>query len=162
MKKSPRHSKITGDFAEGLFLYWLSKHGYECVRVDHTGIDLIACDPRGKRMGISVKARSRYEGTEKTSVNLPPDGFLKAEKACAAFGCEPYYGIAVDAGEVIRCFLLPLDHLKKLAGGSVPGMRYWGMADCHVARYRTDPLVQRFELQITTCSWSGIHSAPTA
>ena len=40
--KSSRHSKITGDFAEGLILYLLSKHGFESVRVDHTGIDLIS------------------------------------------------------------------------------------------------------------------------
>src|ERR1043166_5110523 len=54
--KASRHWKITGDFAEGLILYWLSKSGYECARVDHTGIDLIAADPEGKhRMGISVK-----------------------------------------------------------------------------------------------------------
>jgi hypothetical protein len=29
ISKSTRHSKITGDFAEGLVLYWLSKYGFE-------------------------------------------------------------------------------------------------------------------------------------
>jgi len=43
--KSTRHSKITGDFAEALVLYWLSRSGFECARVDHTGIDLIARNP---------------------------------------------------------------------------------------------------------------------
>ena len=37
--KSTRHSKITGDFAEGLVLYWLSKYGFECARIDHTRVD---------------------------------------------------------------------------------------------------------------------------
>jgi hypothetical protein len=32
----------SGDFAEHLILYWLSKYGYESARVDHTGIDLTA------------------------------------------------------------------------------------------------------------------------
>ena len=41
-RKSSRHSKITGDFAEGFVLYLLSKRGFECARVDHMGIDLIA------------------------------------------------------------------------------------------------------------------------
>ena len=83
MEKSTRHSKITGDFAEALVLYWLSKSGYECACVDHTGIDLIACNRDGfERMGISVKARSRYDGTEQVSVNLSPDGFEKARHAC--------------------------------------------------------------------------------
>src|SRR5262249_20687715 len=58
-KKSSRHSKIAGDFAEALVLYWLSKYGYECARVDHTGIDLIAREPDGPVMGISVKCRDR-------------------------------------------------------------------------------------------------------
>ena len=40
LKKSTRHSKITGDFAEGLILYLLSKHGFECAKVDHVGMDL--------------------------------------------------------------------------------------------------------------------------
>lgn len=61
MKKSTRHSKITGDFAEAFFLYWLSKYGYECARLDHTGIDLIARRPESEEvLGISVKCRSRY------------------------------------------------------------------------------------------------------
>lgn len=52
-KKSSRHSKIVGDFAEGLVLYWLSKYGYECARIDHTGIDLIARSPNEpKVLGI--------------------------------------------------------------------------------------------------------------
>lgn len=154
MKKSTRHSKITGDFAEGLVLYWLSKYGYECARVDHTGIDLITRDPRGPEvMGISVKSRSRYEGTEKSSVNLAPDGFLKAQDACKAFGCVPYYAIVVDGAGAIRCFLLPLEHLVKVAGGSARGMQYWGMSDRHLADYRNDPLVRGFELRIAACSW---------
>lgn len=58
MKKSTRHSRITGDFAESLILYWLSKYGFECARVDHTGMDLIARNPSNNElMGISVKSK---------------------------------------------------------------------------------------------------------
>jgi hypothetical protein len=32
--KGPNHSKITGDFAEALVVYWLSKYGFECARID--------------------------------------------------------------------------------------------------------------------------------
>jgi hypothetical protein len=161
MKKSTRHSKITGDFAEGLVLYWLSKYGYECARVDHTGIDLIARNPSGPEvMDISVKSRSRYEGTEKISVNLPEDGFSKAEAACKALGCVPYYAIVVDGGGAIRCFVLTLDHLKEIAAGSSGGMRYWAMSDLDLAKYRDDPLVRRFELRLTACSWRDQHAYP--
>src|SRR5262249_29162275 len=116
MEKSTRHSKITGDFAEALVLYWLSKVGYECACVDHTGIDLIACTKDGsQRMGISVQGRSRYAGTEKRSVSLHK--FEKARVPCSSFGLIPYAAIVVDGADVIRCFLLPLDHLEMIAGG---------------------------------------------
>ena len=68
MTKSSRHQKITGDFAEMLVLYWLSKSGYECARIDHTGIDIIAAAQDGTRMGISVQCRSRAPGTENTTL----------------------------------------------------------------------------------------------
>jgi hypothetical protein len=160
--KSTRHAKITGDFAEGLVLYWLSCYGYECARVDHTGIDLIARDPStSERMGISVKSRSRYEGTEKGSVNLPMDGFQKAKDACDAFGCVPYYAIVVDGGRVIRCHLVSLEHLGEVAGKSqVRPMWYWGMSDRHLAKYREDRAVRRFELQVDTCNWGPRLSSP--
>ena len=58
ISKGSRHSKIKGDFAEGHILYRLSKRGFECARVDHTGLDLIARNPHTEElMGISVKSR---------------------------------------------------------------------------------------------------------
>lgn len=154
MKKSSRHSKIAGDFAETLVLYWLSKFGYECARVDHTGIDLIARDPQLERpLGISVKCRSRYDGTEHSHVNLPPDGFTKAEVACNAFQCDPYYAIVVDGAGTIRGFLLPMSRLLDIAGGTNTGMRYWKMGKKDLLDYAIDPTIKRFELGITACSW---------
>src|SRR4051794_23204656 len=115
MHKSKRHSKITGDFAEGLVLYWLSKYGHECARIDHVGIDLIARTPgSGEVMGISVKSRSRYEGTQTASVNLLRDGFTKARDACRDLQCVPYYAIVIDGEDKIRCFLVSLAHLEQL------------------------------------------------
>jgi hypothetical protein len=154
MMKSSRHSKITGDFAEALVLYRLSRSGYECARVDHTGIDLIACSKDGsERIGISVKSRSRYDGTEKDSVNLPSDSFEKALKACESFQCDPFYAIVVDSAKFIRCFLLPLKHVKQIATGTDGGMRYWQMGDKFVKGYCADPEIRWFELETTRCSW---------
>lgn len=45
VSKSSRHSKIAGDFAEALVMYWQSKYGFECAKVDYTGIDIIARNP---------------------------------------------------------------------------------------------------------------------
>src|SRR5687767_14009403 len=94
--KSTRHAKITGDFAEALVLYWLSKYGFECARVDYTGIDLIARNPHTDEvMGISVKSRCRMAGTEAECVTIPLDNFEKATAARKAFGCTPYFAIVI-------------------------------------------------------------------
>lgn len=115
INKSTRHSKITGDFAESLVLYWLSKHGFECAKVDHTGIDLIARNPFTKDlMGISVKGRSRQAGKENDFLNISNDNFEKIDKACAAFGCEPYFAILVDAVNSIYAFILSKEKLLSM------------------------------------------------
>lgn len=142
MTKSSRHQKITGDFAELLVLYWLSKSGYECARIDHTGIDIIAAAPDGTRMGISVQGRSRKSGTEKSHVNLHE--FEEARVACGPFGCVPYSAIVVDRAGTISCYLLSLGHLEKIAGGNAP--RTWPMSDKFLKGCHNDPKIARFEL----------------
>ncbi|MBI3865340.1 MAG: hypothetical protein HY290_25985 [Planctomycetia bacterium] len=152
MKKSTRHSKITGEFAEALVLYWLSKYGFECARVDHTGIDLIARSPDNSEvMGISVKSRSRYAGTEGKSVNLPATDFVKAARACEAFHCSPYLAIVVDGSDIIRCFLTRMDHAEKLLGNGK--VRYWRMDRRALDKYRNDPQIKGFEIHTHACSW---------
>ncbi|MBZ5640980.1 MAG: hypothetical protein LAO51_19755, partial [Acidobacteriia bacterium] len=145
-RKSSRHSKITGDFGEALVLYWLSKHGYECARVDHTGIDIIARHPKsGELLGISVKSRSRAPGTEGTEVSVPKENFEKAKQACRAFGCVPYFAFIIDAGRTTRAYLLPLRHVLKLCPRNKRVVS-WGMSERHLARYYADPEVTVIEL----------------
>ncbi|MFZ1978347.1 MAG: hypothetical protein WAV76_10370 [Bacteroidota bacterium] len=138
VSRSSRHAKIVGDFGEALVLYWLSKYGYECARIDYTGIDLIARNPHKKEvMGISVKSRTRTEGTESDVVNIPIDNFEKAKNACHAFGCVPYFAIVVDAGEIIRGFVLSMDHLLKISPPTNQAS-YWKMNTKHLEKYRND------------------------
>lgn len=153
--KSTRHAKITGDFGEALVLYWLSKYGFECASVDHTGIDIIARNPFTQEiMGISVKSRSRSEGAEAEYVSIPNDNFDKAETACTAFGCIPYFAIVVDAGDRIRGFLLPMSHLlalfprKKTASG-------WKMSESFLTQYAQDQEIKYFEFHTETIKWWG-------
>ena len=146
ISKSTRHAKLTGDFAEALVLYWLSKYGLECARVDHTGIDIIAADPSThRRMGISVKGRTRLEGTESSVVNIPADGFVKAKAACDAFGCIPYFAIVVDALDTISVFIVSLEHLSELYPMR-SSVCYWAMSPAALARYAADPEVIAFSL----------------
>jgi Holliday junction resolvase-like predicted endonuclease len=147
LNKSSRHSKITGDFAESLVLYWLSKYGFECARVDPTGIDLIARNPHASEvMGISVKCRSRNAGKEGTNVSVTAENFEKVRAACDAFDCAPYFAIVVDAAGSITCFITSMEHLTEL---HPPGKRTssWAMSPAWLARYTDDRQVMRFEFK---------------
>lgn len=158
-KKSSRHSKIVGDFGEAIVLYWLSKYGYECARIDHTGIDLIAREPNGTRiMGISVKSRDPLEHRKNAQINLPADQFVKVRRACEAFGCVPYFAFVVETSDAIRGFLVPLEHLEAIAGGASGGMRYWRMRETDLGTYVHDDRIRSFTLTITSCSWRSLSS----
>lgn len=152
-EKSTRHSKITGDFAEALTLYWLSRNNFECVRIDHTGIDLLALNRCTRElMGISVKMRSRIKGTERNAVSVEKSDFTKVTRACKDFRCEPYYSIVVDQGDRIRVFLTSMKHLQQEAKNGKDKI-HWGMTDAHLDKYRTDPSIMRVEFSITLGNW---------
>jgi len=153
ISKSTRHAKITGDFGESLILYWLSKYGFECALVDHTGIDIIARNPHTQEiMGISVKSRSRTTGTEEDYLKIPNSHIDKVEAACAAFGCVPYFAVVVDAGDIVRGFIVSLNHLldlfpkRKSASG-------WRMNNLYLDRYAMDPEIKSFEFNTRTIHW---------
>lgn len=151
--KSSRHSKITGDFAEALVLYWLSRDGFECARIDHTGIDLLARNRHTHElMGISVKSRSRFLGTETRVINVPRDNLHKARAACKAFGSAPYFAFVVDGANVIRCFLLSLAHFEQVARTRGAAF-YWQMSPAALRSYGSDSEIKSFELQATTSAW---------
>ncbi len=153
LEKSTRHSKITGDFAEALVLYWLSKYGFECARVDHTGIDLIARNPKTKElMGISVKSRSRNIGKESTFLTIKNDNIEKAEKACEAFMCKPYFSIVVDAADNIIVFILPLEEFLKVSPKG-KATCIWKMTPKHIENYLANPNILAFEFTHKTVRW---------
>ena len=153
INKSTRHAKITGDFGETLVLYWLSKYGFECAPVDHTGIDIIARNPHTQEvMGISVKSRTRTEEAEESYVSIPNDNIDKAEAACRAFGCVPYFAIVVDAGDTIRGFILPMTRLLTLFPKGRTGTG-WKMSDRYLRQYEADPEIRAFEFKTKTTKW---------
>ena len=149
MQKSSRHSKITGNFGEALILYWLSKRGFECANVDHTGIDLIARRPSSEEvLGISVKCRSRAEARDEAGVNLLHANDEKIEAACRAFGCVPYVAVVVDQGDTVRGYLATLQHVRT----HYPGQS-WRMSSAMTQQYEIDPRVEWFELASRTGNW---------
>lgn len=150
--KSTRHSHITGLFAETFVLYWLSRDGFECSRIDHTGIDLLAENCRaGEFMGISVKSRSRYAGNESVSISWKPD-YQKVERACQAFRCKPYYAIVADTGDRIRIFLLSKEHFLRVAKQGKNTV-HWGMTQKCLDLYGSDPQIKCVEFAISVNCW---------
>src|SRR5258708_37212280 len=102
IEKSTRHSKIIGEFGEALLCNWLSRSGFEVTFVDHTGLDVIAYHrSTGRRLGITVKSRTRGAGRESASVNIffnrkGPGDRAKLLEACTAFACEPWVAVYVE------------------------------------------------------------------
>jgi hypothetical protein len=150
--KSSRHSKIAGNFGEALILYWLSKNGFECASVDHTGIDIIARNSiTQKLMGISVKTRTRAKGKERESVTIQSDDFTKMDTACEAFGCIPYFAIVVDAEDSIKIFITSKLNFLKLAPKKKHS--YWKMHTSALENYSKDEEVMAFELNTKSMRW---------
>ena len=153
VKKSSRHSKITGNFAENLILYWLSKYNFECANVDHTGIDIIAKNPHTKElMGISVKGRTRRTGLKGEYLGINNNNFTKIKEACRAFNCVPYFAIVIDEKDKIYCFILSMEKLLRMFPRDKT-MVAWKMGEKHLKRYYKDSEIKVFEFTHKTHCW---------
>lgn len=153
VNKSSRHSKITGDFAESIVLYWLSKYGFECAKVDHTGIDLIAKNPKTQElMGISVKSRSRNTGKEGQYIGIQNHNFEKVDFACQVFGCIPYFAIVVDEFDEIKIFILSKEKLLSLFPKGKTTVA-WKMGSNYIERYKSDPEIFIVKFKYETSTW---------
>lgn len=153
VNKSTRHSKITGDFAESLILYWLSKYGFECANVDHTGIDIIARNPiTNEVMGISVKSRSRNDGKEGQYLSIPNENFHKVDEACQAFNCKPFFAIVIDEENMIKVYILSKDKLLQYfpMKNTVAG---WKMSKKWIDKYNRDNDIIKIEFKYETKNW---------
>ena len=150
--RSTRHSKITGDFGERMTLYLLSREGFECAYVDHTGMDIIARNRiTNELMGISVKSRSRNLRNERGSLNIPVAEFKKLERACKEFGCEPYYALVIDATKG-GVFVLRLSKLKELSHINQHTL-YWNMNALNQEKYKSNREIKWFTFEIHRGNW---------
>lgn len=153
IQKSTRHSKITGDFAENLILYWLSKYGFECANVDHTGIDLLARNPVTKElMGVSVKSRSRNEGKEGQYLSIPNDNFEKIENACKTFNCVPYFALVIDEETTIKVYILSEAKLLQYFDKKQRAVG-WKMSKSWIEKYNSDDQIIKIYFDYQTHDW---------
>lgn len=156
VKRSTRHPKIAGNFFESLVLYLLSKNGFECALVDHTGIDLLAKNPHTKELlGISVKGRTRNSGEKAGRVKIDncENHFAKIEAACSAFGdAVPYLAVVVDAEDIITGVLVSVKHIKKQYPPESINLN-WGMDKNSLDNYYIDPMIKAFKYSSCDIKW---------
>jgi len=158
--KSTRHQKIIGDFGENLICNWLSRSGFEVTIVDHTGIDIVAYHSETqKRLGITVKSRTRNFGKEKTSVNVfshreGDDDYQKVINACQAFACEPWLGIYVETTDYADVYLTSVENYRRRysvkAGRAIEN---WKMGPGYQERYKEDGLVKHIRIDFRATNW---------
>ena len=150
IKKGTRHSKVIDQFGEHLICNWLSRSGFEVSIVDHTGIDIIAFNRADKRrLGISVKARTRRRGSEKSTVTIfqKKDDREKTLAACNFFACKPWVAVYVEAtksGDLYLASLKEVDRIYQSQEGAA--VRFWRMTPKYCAVYESNPNVHHIRI----------------
>lgn len=154
VEKSSRHQKIIGDFGENLICNWLSRSGFEVTIVDHTGIDIIAYNPdKNKRLGITVKSRTRNIGKEETHVNLFGEkGRTKLIQACESFACEPWIAVYVETATYADVFLTSLTNYDSKYYGQTKTAD-WKMRRKHIDLYDKDEKVKYLHIKFEPKNW---------
>lgn len=117
-----RSAKHIGDFGEGLVSYAFISSGYEVVKVDHVGADLIARKDDGKgtrTFAISVKTRHMTNSKESECFVFTDDNIAKLQGLSDKFDFEPVVSIVISQKRIntIHMFTISLKNLmtKKLA-----------------------------------------------
>lgn len=156
--KSTRHSHIVGRFGEYLVCNWLSRSGFEVSVIDHTGMDVIAYHPRHqKRLGITVKSRTRRKGTEKGSVYLFRESNLDRQKllaACEAFNCEPWIGVYAECDGRADLFLTSLGNYDaKYSSRGTRAVDGWRMTERFLNLYAKDTEVKHLQIDFRPENW---------
>ncbi len=156
--KSSRHQKIIGNFGENLICNWLSRSGFEVMVVDHTGIDIIAYNPStNKRLGITVKSRTRNVGKEGTAVNLfrsKKEDRFKLLTACKAFACEPWIAVYVETAAFADVYLTNLENYDmKYRVGEKRATDNWKMSEKNKQHYSEDSKVKHIRIKFLANNW---------
>ena len=161
IEKSSRHQKIIGAFGEHLICNWLSRSGFEVTIVDHTGIDIVAYDPRTKaRIGITVKSRTRSPDRESSSVTLlsyrkATDDRVRVMDACKAFDAEPWLGVYVETTQYAEVYLTSLSNYDaKYRGSASRAIDDWKMTPKHRQSYAQDADVKHIHMDFSVVSWN--------
>lgn len=157
IEKSSRHTSIIGRFGELIICNWLSRSGFEVSVVDHTGIDIVAYHPRtGKRLGITVKSRTRNAGKENTYVRIfkSRDDREKTLSACNSFACEPWIAVYVETKDNADLFLTSLNNYDSKYGRNDGKIDGWKMTKRNKMIYEQDNNIRHIHINFEAIKWS--------
>ena len=153
IEKSTRHQKIIGQFGERLVCNWLSRSRFEVTIVDHTGIDIIAYNPSTKkRIGISVKSRTRGKGSESESITIlkGKSDRIKLLNACKYFACEPWIAVYVETSEFAELYITSLKNYDKKYNYNT---NTWRMGQKYKKLYLKDNKVKYIRIEFKSNNW---------
>ncbi len=121
-------------------------------------MDVIAYHPRAqKRLGITVKSRTRTKGTETGSVYLFRQRKGDRQKlldACEAFSCEPWVAVYAECDICADLFLTSLaNYESKYRPGKARAVDGWRMTEKFIREYASDPEVKHIRLDFKAENW---------
>ena len=157
--KSTRHQKIIGDFGEAILCNWLSRSGFGVAVVNHTGIDIVAYNKKTKkRLGISVKSRTRTSEKETESVNIfsnKKKDRNKLEMACKAFCCEPWIAIYVETVKEADIYLTSVKNYDRKYRIKNRVIDDWKMGKKYKLQYddKDEQMIKHIHIQFDLKSW---------
>lgn len=159
--KSGRHAKVIGEFGEAFLSNWLSRSGFEVTTIDHIGLDIIAYHPpTQRRLGITVKSRTRDAGKEAESVNVfsyqkEPSDRAKLLEACEAFACKPWLAVYVETSKSADLYLTSLEHYDQTYRlNKSRAIDTWRMGSEYRRTYDADPDVRHVCVTFTETNWT--------
>ena len=122
--------------------------------------DIIAHHPKtGKRIGITVKSRTRNVGSETTQVNLlsyrkGKNDRQRVLEACTAFGCEPWIAVYVETSEYSELFLTSLENYdNKYRISEERALDTWKMSPKYKSKYLADNEVKYVRAEYKGDGW---------
>ena len=123
--------------------------------MNHTGIDIVAYNPKIGRLGISVKSRARLPHTETGSVYIfrkSASDRQKIKKACRAFACKPWIAVYVETTTEADLFPTSVQNYdqKYRTGRDIDS---WLMVPKAMRRYAADSEVMHLHIDFRDENW---------
>jgi len=163
IERTARYQKIVGSVGEYLVCQKLSRSGFDVCLVDHTGVDVIAYHRKTKRrLGITIKSRTRIIGKETGSVYIFREHNGDHEKllaACKAFRCRPWTAVYAEYDEGADLFLTSLaNYDKKYRLKERRAVDAWKTTDKLKREYGIDREVRHIRFEFEAKNWWAVAS----